>query len=102
MIVITTSRATSGIGSSTTSSPTSSRSASSHAIRGSCPTASVTGSRSFKSTMMEYGASQAWAQAPSDMAVAQNQGIYDAEFRAARPDPTPFRQWCEEVLKPAL
>ena len=28
--------------------------------------------------------------------------IYDAEQRASQRSPTSFRQWCEDVLKPAV
>lgn len=44
----------------------------------------------------------AWAQGLVDMAAAQDDGIYDAEKAAAQPAPTRFRQWCEEVLAPAV
>ncbi|NGO74356.1 NAD(P)H-binding protein [Streptomyces sp. YC504] len=56
----------------------------------------------YKATMMQYGMSDAWAQGLVDMAAAQSDGIYDGEQRAlTAPAPTTFRQWCEEVLKPA-
>ncbi|MFE7861290.1 NAD(P)H-binding protein [Streptomyces sp. NPDC057403] len=56
----------------------------------------------YKSMMLDNGASEASAQGVADMAVAQNEGAYDEEHRTARPSPTGFRQWCEEVLRPAL
>lgn len=57
----------------------------------------------YKATMMQYGMTDAWAQGLVDMAAAQNEGIYDAEQRTLQSaSPTSFRQWCEEVLKPAL
>lgn len=57
----------------------------------------------YKATMMRYGMSDAWAQGLVDMAAAQSDGIYDAEQRAlSTPAPTGFRQWCEEVLRPAV
>jgi uncharacterized protein YbjT (DUF2867 family) len=37
-----------------------------------------------------------------EMITAQNEGIYDAEQATAKPGPTDFRTWCQEVLKPAL
>ncbi|WP_328303104.1 hypothetical protein OG389_34830 [Streptomyces sp. NBC_00435] len=41
--------------------------------------------------------------ATRDMAAAQNDGIYDAEQSAlSAPAPTGFRQWCQDVLKPAV
>ncbi|MFC8125737.1 NAD(P)H-binding protein [Streptomyces sp. NPDC057302] len=55
-----------------------------------------------KATMMQYGMSEAFAQSLVDMAAAQSDGIYDAEQALASPAPTSFRQWCEEVLKPAV
>ncbi|GGN96070.1 hypothetical protein GCM10011610_60730 [Nocardia rhizosphaerihabitans] len=53
--------------------------------------------------MTQYGMSEAWAQGLADMAIAQNAGIYDAEQKSlTSPAPTDFRQWCREVLKPAV
>ncbi|MFE7720705.1 hypothetical protein ACFU44_16870 [Nocardia rhizosphaerihabitans] len=47
--------------------------------------------------------SEAWAQGLADMAIAQNAGIYGAERKSlTSPAPTDFRQWCHEVLKPAV
>lgn len=56
----------------------------------------------YRATMLEHGASEAWAQGLADMAVAQNNGAYDEEHRTTPPGPTGFRQWCEEVLRPAF
>jgi uncharacterized protein YbjT (DUF2867 family) len=57
----------------------------------------------YKSTMVQHGIGEAWAQGMVDMAAAQSQGIYDADPGASRPTtPTSFRQWCENVLKPAV
>ncbi|GGZ81598.1 NmrA family transcriptional regulator [Streptomyces subrutilus] len=57
----------------------------------------------YAATMARYGASGAWARGLADMAAAQNDGIYDAERKAlAAPAPTGFRQWCRDVLKPAV
>ncbi|MER5513011.1 NAD(P)H-binding protein [Streptomyces sp. NPDC002766] len=56
----------------------------------------------YRSMMIENGASEASAQGVADMAVAQNEGAYDEEHRTAQPSPTGFRQWCEEVLRPAF
>ncbi|WP_329493075.1 NAD(P)H-binding protein [Kitasatospora herbaricolor] len=57
----------------------------------------------YKATMTRYGMSEAWAQGLIDMADAQSDGIYDREQQAlAAPAPTNFRQWCEEVLRPAV
>jgi uncharacterized protein YbjT (DUF2867 family) len=57
----------------------------------------------YQATMLQYGASQAMAQDMAEMIEAQNNGIYDAEPRD--PDsatPTSFRQWCLDILKPAV
>ncbi|GIH60090.1 NmrA family NAD(P)-binding protein [Microbispora siamensis] len=55
----------------------------------------------FQARMVQRGASPSLAQDMADMVNAQNNGIYDAEPR----DPataTDFRQWCQNVLKPAV
>lgn len=56
----------------------------------------------YKETALNRGASEAWAQGLVDMAAAQIDGAYDAEHHSAQPSPTGFRQWCEEVLRPAV
>jgi hypothetical protein len=39
----------------------------------------------------------------TDMAAAKNEGLDNAVKRTAESStPTSFRQWCEEVLKPAV
>lgn len=56
----------------------------------------------YKAAMVRYGMSEAWAQGLFDMADAQDNGVYDGEWRAlTTPAPTGFRQWCREVLIPA-
>lgn len=55
----------------------------------------------YRTTMLNHGASEAVAQGLVDMAVAHNQGVYDAEAQSPT-SPTGFRQWCEDVLKPAV
>jgi hypothetical protein len=46
---------------------------------------------------------EAMAQGTVDMMVAKNEGLDNAEPRTPRSTtPTSFRQWCEEVLKPAV
>jgi uncharacterized protein YbjT (DUF2867 family) len=61
------------------------------------------GGEVYKSTLMRHGVSEASAQGLIDMAAQIEQGIYDAEPGTARPvGPTGFRQWCQEVLKPAV
>ncbi|MGC0335185.1 hypothetical protein [Streptomyces sp. SLBN-8D4] len=55
----------------------------------------------FQARMVQHGASPSLAQDMADMVNAQNNGIYDAETH----DPasaTDFRQWCRNVLKPAV
>jgi hypothetical protein len=43
------------------------------------------------------------AQGTVDMMVAKNQGLDNTEPRTPpSTTPTSFRQWCEEVLKPAV
>ncbi|TIT49713.1 MAG: NmrA family transcriptional regulator, partial [Mesorhizobium sp.] len=57
----------------------------------------------FKAGFIERGASKAFAQAMVDMMVAKNEGLDNAEPRTPESTtPTSFRQWCEEVLKPAV
>ncbi|WP_405609263.1 NAD(P)H-binding protein [Streptomyces sp. NBC_00076] len=57
-----------------------------------------------KAKLIRFGATEAWARGYADMVDAQNaQGFYGAS-QPTTPDlaPTTFRQWCEEVLKPAV
>jgi uncharacterized protein YbjT (DUF2867 family) len=57
----------------------------------------------FKARLLENGMSEAFAQAYVDMMVAKNEGLDNAEPRTPQSTtPTSFRQWCEDVLKPAL
>ncbi len=57
----------------------------------------------FKTRLLENGMSEAFAQAYADMMVAKNEGLDNAEPRTPQSTtPTSFRQWCEDVLKPAL
>jgi uncharacterized protein YbjT (DUF2867 family) len=63
-----------------------------------------TGSADYKATALRFGASEAWAQGLADMTEAlKDQGFYGA-LAPSTPQsaPTGFRQWCEEVLKPAV
>ena len=56
-----------------------------------------------RSRLMRNGYSEAMAQAMIDMLEAKNQGLDNAEPRTPQSTtPTSFRQWCEEVLKPAV
>jgi uncharacterized protein YbjT (DUF2867 family) len=57
----------------------------------------------YTARMIENGMSDAMAQALLDMARAKDQGLDNAEPRTPEDTtPTTFRQWCEEVLKPAV
>lgn len=57
----------------------------------------------YTAALAENGASDAMVRGMADMIVAKNQGLDNAEPRTPRSTtPTSFRQWCEEVLKPAV
>jgi uncharacterized protein YbjT (DUF2867 family) len=57
----------------------------------------------LKNRLAGAGMSDAMAQATVDMMVAKDQGLDNAEPRTSESTtPTSFRQWCEEVLKPAV
>ena len=57
----------------------------------------------FKAGLLAHGASEPMAQAMLDMMVAKDDGLDNAEPRTpASTTPTSFRQWCEEVLRPAV
>jgi uncharacterized protein YbjT (DUF2867 family) len=57
----------------------------------------------YKARMIENGMSEAMAQALLDMARAKDQGLDNAEPRTPEDTtPTTFREWCEEVLRPAV
>jgi uncharacterized protein YbjT (DUF2867 family) len=57
----------------------------------------------YKERFVSFGMSDAMAQGMTDMAWAKNEGIDNAVQRTPENStPTSFRQWCEEVLKPAV
>jgi hypothetical protein len=57
----------------------------------------------FKATLTGLGMSEAMAQGTVDMLLAKNEGLDNAEpCTPQSTTPTSFRQWCEEVLKPAV
>jgi uncharacterized protein YbjT (DUF2867 family) len=57
----------------------------------------------YKANLMGLGMSDAMAQGMLDMAVAKENGLDNAEPRTPQSTtPTSFRQWCEDVLKPAV
>jgi len=57
----------------------------------------------FRANLVRYGYSEAMAQAMVAMMRAKNEGLDHLEVRTAEnTSPTTFRQWCQEVLVPAL
>lgn len=57
----------------------------------------------YKARFVSFGMSEAMAQGMTDMAIAKNEGLDNAEARTAdNTTPTTFRQWCEDTLKPAV
>jgi uncharacterized protein YbjT (DUF2867 family) len=57
----------------------------------------------LKNRLTGAGMSDAMAQGTVDMMIAKDQGLDNAEPRTPESTtPTTFRQWCEEVLKPAV
>jgi len=57
----------------------------------------------FKANLTGCGMSDAMAQGMLDMVVAKGNGLDNAVVRTPRfSTPTTFRQWCEDVLKPAV
>ncbi len=57
----------------------------------------------LKSQISGQGATDAMAQGMVDMMIAKNNGLDHAVARTPEgTTPTSFRQWCEEVLKPAV
>jgi uncharacterized protein YbjT (DUF2867 family) len=57
----------------------------------------------YKDRFVGFGMSDAMAQGMTDMAWAKNQGLDNAVQRTPENSTTTsFRQWCEEVLKPAV
>lgn len=59
-------------------------------------------SEAHKATLMQYGMGEAYAQGVVDNQSEADRGIYNTEPRTPQSTtPTSFRQWCEQVLKPA-
>ena len=59
--------------------------------------------QALKDRLTGAGMSDAMAQATADMMVAKDQGLDNAEPRTPESTtPTTFRQWCQEILKPAV
>ncbi|MGL4619360.1 MAG: NAD(P)H-binding protein [Chroococcidiopsis sp.] len=58
---------------------------------------------SHKAMLMQHGMGEAYAQGVVDNQAQADQGIYNAERRTPQSTtPTSFRQWCKDVLKPAI
>ncbi|PRX63591.1 hypothetical protein B0I32_11040 [Nonomuraea fuscirosea] len=52
---------------------------------------------------MKFGMSEPMAQAYADMAVAKDAGLDNGVTRTPEGStPTSFRQWCRDVLRPAV
>jgi len=57
----------------------------------------------YKAQLVQHGASEEFAASLTEMHEAKDKGLDNAEPRTAEnTTPTSFREWCEEVLKPAL
>jgi uncharacterized protein YbjT (DUF2867 family) len=57
----------------------------------------------YKDRFVGFGMSEAMAQGMTDMARAKNEGLDNGVQRTPQNStPTSFRQWCQEVLKPAV
>jgi hypothetical protein len=57
----------------------------------------------YKKQLVQYGASEEFAASLVEMHEAKDKGLDNAEPRTPEnTTPTSFRQWCEEVLKPAV
>ena len=57
----------------------------------------------YKAQFVQYGATEVFAQGLVDMMAAKDQGMDNAEPRTTEnTTPTSFREWCEEMLKPAF
>jgi uncharacterized protein YbjT (DUF2867 family) len=57
----------------------------------------------FKAGLLGHGMSEAMAQGLLEMRQAKDKGLDNLELRTPQSTtPTSFRQWCEEVLKPAV
>lgn len=55
----------------------------------------------YAALLRSQGASDQAVSDLTDMSAAGDQGIYDADWAAARPTATDFATWCRDVLKPA-
>lgn len=58
---------------------------------------------SLEAAMLSFGASPGMARAMADMATAKIEGLDEGVVRTTgNSTPTTFRQWCTEVLRPAV
>ena len=59
--------------------------------------------QTFQAMLMQHGMSRAWAERLVNRMAQVDRGLYNAEPRTSQSTtPTSFRQWCRDVLKPAL
>jgi uncharacterized protein YbjT (DUF2867 family) len=59
--------------------------------------------QALKDRLTGPGMSDAMAQGTADMMAAKDQGLDNAEPRTPESTtPTTFRQWCQDILKPAV
>jgi len=59
--------------------------------------------QALKDRLTAAGMSDAIAQGTADMMVAKDHGLDNTEPRTPESTtPTTFRQWCQEILKPAV
>jgi hypothetical protein len=58
--------------------------------------------QAMRAMLIGRGTSPGMAQAMVDMLTAKNEGMDNMVQRTALSGGTHFRQWCEEVLKPAV
>jgi uncharacterized protein YbjT (DUF2867 family) len=57
----------------------------------------------YRLQLIQHGANETFANGLAEMFAAKTNGLDDAEPRTAEnTTPTTFRQWCQEVLKPAF
>lgn len=62
-----------------------------------------TPAQAYKKSFLGFGFSEPMAQAMLDMALAKNKGLDNGVTRTLEfSSPTTFRQWCVDVLKPAV
>lgn len=62
-----------------------------------------TSAQAYKKSFLGFGFSEPMAQAMLDMALAKNKGLDNGVTRTPEfSSPTTFRQWCVDVLKPAV